>query len=151
MYGQWPYYYARSVVNPYDPIYQRHTFIDHDPFRYRDDYFKYASFGNNSYEHDYRQYPEVDPSTFQHSAEAFRQLMQDAGQLFTALGTQPDLAREMMDAAQVDDKERVEELIHSTGVVGNVELQYTPESLTINMDSQAVGTECCQLTLVFRW
>ena len=152
MYVQWPYYYRRSLVNPYyrfdpNPIYKHEippggVYLDQLYVQNYNDFYRRFVEGP---------YPEVDPTSFKESAEAFRKLMLDAGQLFTALGNTPNLARDMMDAAQVNDMNKVERLIKSTGVKGKVELKYTPDSLRIKMVSQAEETECCQLTMVLRW
>lgn len=126
MYGQRPFYYTNPIyhVSPM-PVYLNH----------------YLG----------RQYPEVDAESFKHSAESFSKLMSDASQLFGKLAESPNLAYNVMDAAQKNEKERVKQLIASSGVKGDVDVSYTPDSLEIEMKTDAEGTQCCRLTMVLRW
>ncbi len=99
----------------------------------------------------YRTYPDVDPTQFKKSAESFQRLMNDASQIFERLAQSEEFAFEVMQAAQVDDVQRVQELVESTGVHGNVDIDYNPDGLTLEMHSQVEGSDCCILTMVIRW
>ncbi|SHF93277.1 hypothetical protein [Ornithinibacillus halophilus] len=98
-----------------------------------------------------RPYPEVDPTFFHDSSSAFKQLMQDASHILDSLSSSEELAYQVMDAAQKNQTEKVEELIKSTGVQGEVEVEYNPDGINLTMISNVEGTECCKLTMAIRW
>ncbi|WP_029424973.1 hypothetical protein [Alkalibacillus haloalkaliphilus] len=61
-------------------------------------------------------FPEVDPSKFKESAEAFSHLMADGSLMLNKLLQSDELAFNVMEAAQVNDLERVQQLLQGTGV-----------------------------------
>ncbi|GAA0456673.1 hypothetical protein [Alkalibacillus silvisoli] len=110
-------------------------------------HFIYTPFLNNERE----QFPEVDPSKFKESAEAFSHLMSDGSHILDELSESDELAFEVMEAAQVNDIKRVENLLKQTGVESDFEVEYTPSGLTLRMKTRANDAECCVLTMLLRW
>ncbi|WP_217585827.1 hypothetical protein [Lentibacillus saliphilus] len=96
-------------------------------------------------------YPEVDASLFHESAVAFKGLMSDASKLMNALATNDTLAYNIMDAAQRSDMETVKTLIQSTGVKKDVEVDFNPDGINMEMVSTISGVNCCKLNMVLRW
>ncbi|WP_066175724.1 hypothetical protein [Bacillus marinisedimentorum] len=98
-----------------------------------------------------QQYPDVDPELFSESAQAFQVLMKDAGKILDKLAESKMFAHDVMAAAQEDKKQKVEQLIQSTGVMSKVVVTYNPDSIHLQFHSRVHGTECCALTMVLRW
>lgn len=96
-------------------------------------------------------YPEVDPTVFKESAEAFRDLLNDASGILQRLSESEDFAFEVMDAAQQNDFERVQALLESTGIHNEVEVDYNPDGITMTMQANVEGADCCHLTMDLRW
>src|SRR5699024_328555 len=82
-----------------------------------------------------QQYPEVDPSIFHQSDESLSSLMDDGKTLLAKLNESESFATEVMDAAQKGDKEKVKQLIESTGIQGAVKTSFNPDSITITLHS----------------
>ncbi|MDY0406106.1 hypothetical protein P5G51_012515 [Virgibacillus sp. 179-BFC.A HS] len=99
----------------------------------------------------YRQYPPVDVTLFSKSAESFHTLMNDANIIVRKLSTSKAFAKQVMEAAQAGNKERVRELIASTGVKEKVDVEYNPDQLRLSLTHKVEQTDCCKLTLAFRW
>ncbi|SET68389.1 hypothetical protein SAMN05216389_12059 [Oceanobacillus limi] len=98
-----------------------------------------------------QQYPDVDADLFFKSAGAFKHLMADASVILNKLSEDEQLAYKIMDEAQKNKTEKVKELIESTGVQGDVDVDYNPDGLNLTMHSQVEGTDCCKLTMTLRW
>ncbi|MFD2637957.1 hypothetical protein [Piscibacillus salipiscarius] len=96
-------------------------------------------------------YPDVDPTVFKESAEAFRDLLNDASGILQKLSESEDFAHQVMDAAQKNDIDRVRELLESTGIHNNVEVDYNPDGITLIMQANVEGADCCHLTMDLRW
>ncbi|SEQ51890.1 hypothetical protein [Piscibacillus halophilus] len=98
-----------------------------------------------------QEYPEVDPSLFKESAEAFREILYDASGILQRLSESEDFAFQVMDAAQKDDVERVRQLLESTGIHNKVEVDYNPDGIKMTMQTEVEGADCCHLTMDLRW
>ncbi|MFD2046530.1 hypothetical protein ACFSTA_19505 [Ornithinibacillus salinisoli] len=98
-----------------------------------------------------QQYLNVDPDLFFKSAGAFKELLGDASVILNKLSEDENLAYQIMEAAQQNNKEKVEELIKSTGVKGTVDVDYNPDGIKLNMLSKVEETDCCKLTMALRW
>lgn len=98
-----------------------------------------------------RTYPQVDPTTFSESATSMEQLMKEASIILHRLSESKGFAAEVMTAAQQGQKEKVEQLIKSTGIHAGVKVDYTPDGLSLHMSSEVSGQECCHLTITLRW
>lgn len=97
------------------------------------------------------QYPEVDAQFFHQSAGAFKKLMKEATIILNKLSESEDFAYKIMNAAQQNDSKKVEELIKSTGVSGDVETSFNPDGINLIMASKVEGTDCCKLEMAIRW
>ncbi|UAL46731.1 hypothetical protein [Sutcliffiella horikoshii] len=99
----------------------------------------------------FRVYPEVDPTVFTESAESMQQLMKEASIILQKLSESKEFASEVMQAAQEGNKEKVSQLLLSTGVHSGVQVDYTPDGINLNMTSEIEGKDCCHLTISLRW
>ncbi|MDQ0351184.1 hypothetical protein J2R98_000987 [Alkalibacillus filiformis] len=98
-----------------------------------------------------QEFPEVDPLKFMESAEAFSHLMADGSLMLDQLSQSDELAFEVMEAAQVNDLERVQQLLQGTGVEHDLDVEFTPSGITIKMRTSANAGDCCVLTMLLRW
>ncbi|MCG1021794.1 hypothetical protein [Sutcliffiella horikoshii] len=98
-----------------------------------------------------RVYPEVDATLFTESAESMQQLMKEASIILQKLAESKEFASEVMSAAQEGNKEKVAQLLESTGVHSGVEVGFNPDGINLNMTSEVEGKDCCHLTITLRW
>ncbi|GEN45832.1 hypothetical protein [Alkalibacillus haloalkaliphilus] len=98
-----------------------------------------------------QEFPEIDPSKFKESAEAFSQLMADGSLMLDELSQSDELAFEVMEAAQVNDINRVQELLQATGVTHDLDVEFTPSGITLRMRTSANAGNCCVLTMLLKW
>ncbi len=98
-----------------------------------------------------RVYPPVDPTVFTESAESMQQLMKEASIILQKLSDSKEFASEVMSAAQEGNKEKVSQLLLSTGVHSGVEVSFNPDGINLNMTSEVEGKDCCHLTITLRW
>ncbi|RPF53218.1 hypothetical protein [Aquisalibacillus elongatus] len=96
-------------------------------------------------------YPEVDPTQFKESAAAFQELLNDASELLGRLSESEEFAFDVMTAAQEDDLEEVKRLLESTGIHNEVEIDYNPDGITMMMQTDVEGLDCCHLEMDLRW
>ncbi|NLP52254.1 hypothetical protein [Bacillus sp. RO1] len=98
-----------------------------------------------------RVYPEVDPTVFTESAESMQQLMKEASIILKKLSDSKEFASDVMAAAQEGNKEKVSQLLLSTGVHSGVKVDFNPDGINLNMTSEIQGKDCCHLTISLRW
>ncbi len=98
-----------------------------------------------------RDFPPLDVNMFNQSAIAFKNLLKDASTFLDHLADHKDFASTIMSAAQESDSKKVEKLIKSTGITSNVEPSFNPDGLTVLLIANVKGTDCCKLTMTFRW
>ncbi|TFB21777.1 hypothetical protein E3U55_08085 [Filobacillus milosensis] len=96
-------------------------------------------------------YPDLDPTQFTQSAEAFRDLLNDASDILRQLSNSEKFAYEVMDAAQHSETQKVKQLLESTGIHNQVEVQYNPDGIKMTMRTNTQGTDCCHLSMNLRW
>ncbi|MBM7573622.1 hypothetical protein [Aquibacillus albus] len=99
----------------------------------------------------YRQMPPVDPNLLYQSANETKKLMEDASTVLDKLADSKEFDTELMYAAQASDYEEVERLIHSLGITSNVNVQFNPDGLRLEFQSQVTSLDCCHLTITLRW
>ena len=97
------------------------------------------------------QFPPIDTKRLHSSAEKFLEIMGEARLLIDKIVSTPEFATELMDAAQLSNQKRVEELIASTGVKVKVETTYTPSGIQIEFDNSELGGGCCKLEIGLLW
>jgi hypothetical protein len=113
----------------------------------------YQYFGGQTFKQSItnRTYTEIDPTIFNESANAFKQLMKDASKVLDSLSKSKHFAQEVMSAAQVSNTTKVDELIQSTGIQSKVDASYNPDGITMKFHAKVQDTECCQLIMNLRW
>jgi uncharacterized protein YicC (UPF0701 family) len=98
-----------------------------------------------------RQLPPVDPNILYQSANETKKLMKDASIVLDKLSVSQEFDAELMYAAQASDIEEVRRLIHSIGVMSEVNVHYNPDGLRLEFKSQVASIDCCKLSIALRW
>ena len=99
----------------------------------------------------HRQFPPVDVGGLTDSARQFQKLMEQAGLLINSINRSRQFAFDLMNAAQLSDEKRVNELIRSTGITIKMETKFTPTGIQIILDNSEMEGGCCKLLIALRW
>lgn len=100
-----------------------------------------------------QQYPPTDQEMFTHSIEEFQILMQQGEILLNRL-SDTAFAKEIMEEAQKDQHDKVDELIQTIdGLYVPTSIKYTPSGVIFKLESPAVskGENCCTLNMTLKW
>ena len=95
-----------------------------------------------------RQYPPANPAVFMNSAVGFPSLLQDAQKIAGKVASSQVFSKNLMEAAQKNEKQKVISEINTIGLASLVDIAYTPDILTIRLLEK---DGCCQLNLQLRW
>lgn len=99
-----------------------------------------------------RQFPNVDVELLNQSAHESKKIMEEASIVLDKLADSGEFGKELMNAAQASDNEKVKHLIHSIeGVTSEINVKYTPDGLRLEFNSKVSNTDCCRLTVSLRW
>lgn len=96
-------------------------------------------------------FPPIDTKKLHSSAENFQEIMREARLLIDKIVSTPSFASELMDAAQLSNQRKVEELIASTGVTVKIETTFSPTGIQIEFDNSELGGGCCKLDIGLLW
>ena len=96
-------------------------------------------------------FPPVDTKLFNKSAQKYQELMKQTGLFVDKVATSHQFANNLMEAAQLSNKEKVNELILSTGITIKVETHFTPTGIILVFDNAETEVDCCNLRMVLRW
>ncbi|WP_053599400.1 hypothetical protein [Bacillus sp. FJAT-18017] len=98
-----------------------------------------------------RQFPDVNISQLNVSLRKFQELMNQANILINKMATDSNFTKMLMTAAQKSDKNRVNQLIRSTGITIKAETTYTPTGIRIVLDNSGPEGGCCDLLIALGW
>lgn len=96
-------------------------------------------------------FPPVNTKRLHSSAERFQKIMEEAGLLIDKLVSTPAFAKELMDAAQQSNQEKVDALITSAGITIKVKTIYNPTGIQFEFDHSEGGAGCCKLNMNLLW
>lgn len=99
----------------------------------------------------YRQYPQVNPSTFMSSAQNMKIIMRDASALLNKMADSREFSYSLMSAAQESNQQKMENLVKSAGIQTSPKVTYNPDGLKLSFTTQVNNVDCCHLTLDLRW
>ncbi|ALC92776.1 hypothetical protein AM500_11940 [Bacillus sp. FJAT-18017] len=85
------------------------------------------------------------------SLRKFQELMNQANILINKMATDSNFTKMLMTAAQKSDKNRVNQLIRSTGITIKAETTYTPTGIRIVLDNSGPEGGCCDLLIALGW
>ncbi len=77
--------------------------------------------------------------------------MKQAIQLIDKIAESDQFARELMEAAQSSNENKVKQLITSGGITVDHDVKYTPSGIVINLRNVDIAAECCMLSISLRW
>ncbi|NEW07953.1 hypothetical protein GK047_18295 [Paenibacillus sp. SYP-B3998] len=97
-----------------------------------------------------RAYPHVDTKILMSSVDAFQRLMNDASLLLKKLAD-PQIASQLMTAAQTGNQKEVDRIVSSFGCESAVATSFTPSSVKFSIDPLAQGIPCCDLSMSLKW
>lgn len=98
-----------------------------------------------------RQMSPVNPALFMTSAKHMKIIMKDASILLDKMSDSRKFSLDLMAAAQVSNKEKVNQMLKGTGIQTMPEVTYTPDGMKLNFLSYVEDMNCCQLSLSLRW
>jgi hypothetical protein len=141
------YYYPNPyVVNPYhQPAGMRSAHLQYVPAPYYYDAYPQWDLSVS------RQYPAVDIEQLEDSVSRFQKLIKEAELLINRLANSKRFSTELMSAAQASNKEKVNQLIRSTGVSIGIKTSFTPTGIRIILDNSEAEGGCCDLMIALRW
>ena len=141
------YYYPNPyVVNPYyQPAGMRSVPEQYVPTSHYYDAYQPWDLS------DPRQYPQVDIGQLEDSVSRFQKLIKQAELLINRLANSREFSTQLMSAAQKSDKNKVNQLIRSTGVTIKIKTTFTPTGIRIILDNSEAEGGCCDLMIALRW
>ncbi len=98
-----------------------------------------------------RQFPPVDPTKFQQSANKASQQLTDAKKIIDRISGSPEFAHRLMGAAQLSQKNEVRRLVASIGLKTVPGIDYTPDGLLLTFTNKQSNVECCKIRINMRW
>ena len=96
-------------------------------------------------------FPPVNTDKLYVSAERFQALIKEARLLTEKIINDPEFAHELMNAAQLSDQDKVDNLIMSTGISIKANAYFSPSGIQIEFDSTEQGESCCKLDMRLTW
>ncbi len=96
-------------------------------------------------------FPDVNTQRLHASAGKMLEVINQSQLLINRIVESPDFAHNLMDAAQLSNQKRVDELIQSTGITTKVKTTFTPSGIQIELDNSERLGACCKLKIALRW
>lgn len=96
-------------------------------------------------------FPPVNTQRLHVSAGKMLEVIRQSQLLLNKIENSSDFAHELMDAAQLSNQKKVDELIQSTGITTKVATAFTPSGIHIELDNADNAGECCKLQIALRW
>lgn len=98
-----------------------------------------------------RPFPEADSSQFVQSAALMDGLMADAKKITSYLTASKEQSKKIIAAAQESNKPLVNKLLRLSGIVNEVDAEFNPDGIRVNLFYKNPDLKCCSLILVLRW
>ena len=96
-------------------------------------------------------FPPVNTQRLHASAGKMLEVIKQSQLLINRIVDSPDFAHGLMDAAQLSNQKKVDELIQATGITSKVTSKFTPSGIHIEFDNAETLGECCKLQIALRW
>ncbi|MEK5038522.1 hypothetical protein [Sporosarcina sp. FSL K6-3457] len=96
-------------------------------------------------------FPPVDTHRLHASAEKMLEVIKQSQLLIKHIADSPGFAHDLMDAAQLSNQQKVDELIQSTGITSKVTTTFSPSGIHVELDNAETAGECCKLHIALRW
>jgi hypothetical protein len=85
------------------------------------------------------------------SAKKFQELTKQANLLAGKIVNSKEFAHELMEAAQLSNTKKVEELILSTGITLKIKTYFNPTGIRIELNNSENEVVCCNLLMTLKW
>jgi len=96
-------------------------------------------------------FPAVNTQVLNTSAQRFQELMKQANLLADKIVNSKEFAHELMEAAQLSNTKKVEELIVSTGITIKIKTNFSPTGIRIELNNDENAGDCCHLLMTLKW
>lgn len=96
-------------------------------------------------------FPSINTQVLNTSAQRFQELLKQADLLASKIVSSKEFAHELMEAAQLSNTKKVEELITSTGITLKIKTYFSPTGIRVELYSVESGGDCCNLLMILKW
>ena len=96
-------------------------------------------------------FPPVNTQRLNASAGKMLEVIKQSQLLINRIVDSPNFAHNLMDAAQLSNQQKVDELILSAGITSKVITKFSPSGIHIELDNAETLGECCKLQIALRW
>lgn len=96
-------------------------------------------------------FPAINTQVLNTSAQRFQELLKQADLLAGKIANSKEFAHELMEAAQLSNTKKVEELIVSTGITLKIKTYFSPTGIRIELNNDENGGNCCNLLMTLKW
>jgi len=96
-------------------------------------------------------FPSINTQVLNTSALRFQELLKQADLLAGKIANSKEFAHELMEAAQLSNTKKVEELIVSTGITLKIKTYFSPTGIRIELNNAENGGNCCNLLMTLKW
>lgn len=96
-------------------------------------------------------YPAIDTRRLHESAGRMQKIIKQSQLFINRIVDSPEFASELMDAAQLSNQKKVDELIQASGITSKVTTKFTPSGIHIELNNAEKLGECCKLQIALRW
>ncbi|MBO0586855.1 hypothetical protein I2484_06030 [Sporosarcina sp. E16_8] len=77
--------------------------------------------------------------------------MKQADLLAGKIVNSKEFAHELMEAAQLSNTKKVEDLIVSTGITLKIKTYFSPTGIRIELNNDESAGDCCHLLMTLKW
>ena len=96
-------------------------------------------------------FPAINTIRLNTSAHKFQELLKQADLLAGKIVNSKEFAHDLMDAAQLSNTKKVEELIISTGITLKIKTYFNPSGIHIELNNADNEAPCCNLLMKLMW
>ena len=96
-------------------------------------------------------FPSINTQVLNTSAQRFQELLKQADLLAGKIVNSKEFAHELMEAAQLSNTKKVEELIISTGITLKIKTYFSPTGIRIELTNSENEGGCCNLLMTLKW
>ncbi len=96
-------------------------------------------------------FPSINTQVLNTSAQRFQELLKQADLLAGKIVNSKEFAHELMEAAQLSNTKKVEELIVSTGITLKIKTYFSPSGIRIELNNAENEGGCCNLLMKLQW
>lgn len=96
-------------------------------------------------------FPTINTQRLNTSAQRFQELLKQADLLAGKIVNSKEFAHDLMEAAQLSNTKKVEEIIISTGITLKIKTDYNPNGIRIELNNADNEVACCNLLMTLKW